>query len=154
MSSTIIDVRDGGIDRAAGIAALHAGNFEPPWDEAAVHGLLALSTVRALVAVDDPGAPACAFIIAQAAADEAEILSVAVTPGRQRERLATRLLEHLIGSFRDAGISRLFLEVAEDNSAARAFYARMGFREIGRRRLYYQRAGRPAVDALNLSRCI
>jgi ribosomal-protein-alanine N-acetyltransferase len=35
------------------------------------------------------------------------------------------------------GAGALFLEVAGANAAARALYARMGFRDVGRRRRYY-----------------
>ncbi len=50
-----------------------------------------------------------------------------------------------------AGAQTLWLEVAEDNAAARALYAAAGFEEAGRRRRYYPRANGP-VDALTL-RC-
>jgi ribosomal-protein-alanine N-acetyltransferase len=43
----------------------------------------------------------------------------------------------------------VILEVAADNPAARALYARAGFREVGRRRNYYRRPARRA-DALIL----
>jgi ribosomal-protein-alanine N-acetyltransferase len=49
------------------------------------------------------------------------------------------------------GAERMFLEVAEDNAAARALYARAGFAEAGRRRGYYARPDGPAADALVLA---
>jgi ribosomal-protein-alanine N-acetyltransferase len=36
------------------------------------------------------------------------------------------------------GATACFLEVAEDNAAARGLYAALGFAEIGRRRDYYE----------------
>lgn len=48
------------------------------------------------------------------------------------------------------GATRLFLEVAEDNAAARALYDRLGFEPAGRRPRYYSRPNGPAVDALLL----
>jgi ribosomal-protein-alanine N-acetyltransferase len=47
------------------------------------------------------------------------------------------------------GVLRVFLVVRESNAAARAFYARLGFGQDGRRRNYYSD---PAEDALLLSR--
>ena len=51
-----------------------------------------------------------------------------------------------------AGAVRLFLEVAEDNAAARALYDRAGFRPIGRRKAYYARPDGGRTDALVLGR--
>ena len=45
-------------------------------------------------------------------------------------------------------MTTLYLEARESNHAARALYARFGFREIGRRRGYYRK---PTEDALVLS---
>jgi ribosomal-protein-alanine N-acetyltransferase len=44
-------------------------------------------------------------------------------------------------------VHAVFLEVRESNAAARALYARFGFREGGRRRGYYRK---PVEDALVL----
>ncbi len=52
---------------------------------------------------------------------------------------------------RKAESRRLYLEVAADNVAALMLYQRLGFEEIGRRRGYYERVGRPSEDAVNLS---
>ena len=47
----------------------------------------------------------------------------------------------------------MFLEVAEDNRAARALYAAAGFASVGRRPAYYARPGAAdAVAALILRR--
>jgi ribosomal-protein-alanine N-acetyltransferase len=47
---------------------------------------------------------------------------------------------------------KLFLEVAEDNAAARRLYESYGFKQIGRRPGYYKRPGGPAMAALTM-RC-
>ena len=60
-------------------------------------------------------------------------------------------MEALIRSLKRAEISRLFLEVAADNEAAKALYAKLGFKEIGRRKGYYQRTAGPPQDAINLA---
>ncbi|HEY1152975.1 MAG TPA: ribosomal-protein-alanine N-acetyltransferase RimI, partial [Pseudolabrys sp.] len=38
------------------------------------------------------------------------------------------------------GVTAVFLEVSENNAAARRLYARAGFREVGRRPNYYRDA--------------
>ena len=51
-----------------------------------------------------------------------------------------------------AGSARVFLEVAEDNAAARALYLRHGFAQVGRRPAYYRRGQTRAAAALVLAR--
>ena len=137
-------------ERAGEIAQLHAKLFDQPWDEASIKALLDHPASTSLIAVAGNPQLIKGFIIAQLAADEAEILSVGVSPDWQRSGLGARLLEGLCRASKRGEARRVFLEVAEDNAAARALYAKMGFKETGRRKGYYQRAG-SKVDALNLS---
>ena len=44
-------------------------------------------------------------------------------------------------TLKSSGVSVLFLEVAEDNAAAKALYDRCGFTPIGKRPAYYRREG-------------
>ena len=52
-------------------------------------------------------------------------------------------------ALRAAGAARLFLEVAENNPAATAFYRAAGFEPVGRRAKYYQ-----GEDALVLAKAL
>lgn len=81
-----------------------------------------------------------AYAVLLAAADEVELLVLGVAPEHQRRGVGRALLEHACQAARRAGKARLLLEVRVSNTAARAFYARLGFHEIGRRRGYYQAA--------------
>ena len=87
------------------------------------------------------------IIVTRVAADEAEILNLAVLPTLRRRGLARSLLLTALATARALNARRAFLEVREANLDARAFYSRMGFTEFGRRRAYYQG---PAEDALIL----
>ena len=140
-------------ERAAEIAALHARLFNPAWDEAAIASLLEHPASTSLVAVAGTGDTKVivGFVIGQLAADEAEILSVGTAPDWQRSGLGKMLIEGLIRATKRGEANRLFLEVAEDNVAAQALYASLGFSEAGRRKRYYERADGPAVDALVLA---
>jgi [ribosomal protein S18]-alanine N-acetyltransferase len=129
---------------AAAFAHLHAASFSRGWSEHEFEQLLAdRSVIADRLAV---GNRSIGFILSRMAADEAEILSVAVARawrGRGHARaLLTRHLRRLAG----AGVRTVFLEVDEDNVSARRLYARAGFREAGRRKDYYPReAGRTAA---------
>jgi len=98
----------------------------------------------------EPG-PAAGFILGQIAADEAEILTLGVRSDRQRHGIGRRLVEALGRAAKRAEACRLFLEVAESNTAAVALYKGLGFAETGRRKGYYQRLGAAPEDALALS---
>ncbi len=137
-------------ERAAEVAALHSRLFEEAWSEQSIKSLLEHPASTSLIAVAGDPKTIKGFIIAQLAADEAEILSVGVAPDWQRAGLGARLIEGLMRASKKGEAARIFLEVAEDNTAARSLYAKMGFQEIGRRKGYYKRAT-GAVDAINLA---
>ena len=126
------------------LAALHAEAFASPWDAQAFTNLLAQPGV--LLGVEADG-----FILIRVVLDEAEILTLAVRPAARRAGLGGRLVGQGAVQAVQGGANRLFLEVAEDNAAARALYARAGFEAAGRRKAYYARRDGPAADALILT---
>jgi ribosomal-protein-alanine N-acetyltransferase len=134
---------------AAILAGLHQGSVAEAWTSAAFETLLAGLGVFAMVA--ENGGEAIGFVLARQAAEEAEVLTIASLPEHRRRGVATALIAAVAAVARNSGARTLFLEVAEDNAAARALYAREGFEEIGRRKAYYPR-GPAAVDALVLRR--
>ena len=73
-------------------------------------------------------------------ADEAEILTLATHPEAQGAGRATALLAAALDTERAAGATSVFLEVAEDNAAARALYDRAGFIQVAERKDYYKSA--------------
>jgi ribosomal-protein-alanine N-acetyltransferase len=77
------------------------------------------------------------FICAQAMAGEWEIENVVVASESQRRGVGSHLLAELIRRARVALASAILLEVRESNATARRLYQKFGFREVGRRRLYY-----------------
>ena len=52
------------------------------------------------------------------------------------------------------GAATMHLEVAEDNAAARALYAKLGYEEAGRRHAYYRGRRAAAVDAIVMRRSL
>ena len=88
------------------------------------------------------------FLIGRAAADEFEILNLAVAQSYRRRGVATRLLEAMADWLRSAETRRAYLEVRASNEAAISLYTRHGFKPCGRRARYYQY---PVEDAVVLS---
>jgi [ribosomal protein S18]-alanine N-acetyltransferase len=135
---------------AAAIASLHAASFRRGWSEEEVEGLLLDKNVVAHRATI--GDMLVGFIMARLAADEAEILSVAVARASQGRGFARRLLDLHLRRLAGLGARTVFLEVDENNRPAIRLYDRAGFREVSRRANYYPAADGKAVAALVLRR--
>jgi [ribosomal protein S18]-alanine N-acetyltransferase len=120
---------------AAAISALHGVSFNRGWSEEEVEQLLLDRSVvahRAMIRGRMAG-----FIITRLVQGEAEILSVAIAPARRRRGVGRRLLDLHLRRLAGLGARVVFLEVAEDNVAARELYRRFGFNEAARREGYY-----------------
>ncbi len=91
------------------------------------------------------------FLAGRRAADEFEILNLAVLRANRRRGIASRLLDAALRWSRGAGSKRVLLEVRATNEAAILFYVRFGFTACGRRSQYYQN---PPEDALLFARSL
>lgn len=127
------EIERAGPAHAAALGAIHHTAFPPGarWGADAMALQLQLPGVFALFH------PRGGMIMARVAADEAEILTLAVLPDCRRQGLGRALLDRAAATAGTQGAVALFLEVALHNAAARALYAAAGFEERGRRRRYY-----------------
>jgi ribosomal-protein-alanine N-acetyltransferase len=91
------------------------------------------------------------FACARAAADEVELLNLAVAPSSRREGIGKRLLEHLLQEAGQQRAHKVFLEVRASNATALRFYEQRGFAVAGRRCGYYAAYGGGVEDALILA---
>jgi ribosomal-protein-alanine N-acetyltransferase len=135
---------------AAALAPLHAASFNRGWSEQEFEQLLADRSVVADRATI--GRKTVGFIVSRIAADEAEILSVAVTRACRGRGIGAKLLTLNLRRLAGRGVRSVFLEVDEDNASARRLYARAGFREVGRREGYYGAPSGARAAALVLRR--
>ena len=135
------------LDRAA---ALHGEAFGPQGERALTRQdmaeLLASPGVAGLLLRRD-GAD-IGMAVYRVAADESELLTIAVRPADRRGGAGRRLLVAAIDHARAAGARAMFLEVGVDNPAARALYQSAGFRAAGRRPAYLRRGDGPPADAI------
>jgi ribosomal-protein-alanine N-acetyltransferase len=129
----------------AALLPIERRSFGDPWSSAAFTELLESAHGFGLVATH--GALVGGYLIARAAASEAEILNLAVAPEFRRLRLGRRLLDFAIDQLARRGTREIFLEVREGNFAARELYRARGFRTVGARARYYRN---PVEDALVL----
>jgi len=140
-------------EQAGELAALHGGLFPQAWDEASFQKLLSHPGSTAFLARIGlpPRTQMVGFVLGQLAADEAEVLTIGVRADHQRHGIACRLVEALARAMRKAEVRRLHLEVGAGNLPALRLYRKLGFKETGRRKGYYERKGQPAEDAVVLS---
>jgi len=141
-----------GEERADDLAALHRHAFADAWDETAMRALLAHPGARALLAEREQ--QAIGFTFGRVAADEAEVLTLAVSPGHRRRGVGRALVRSLLKAMRGEGVVRVFLEVGALNAAAPAIYRGLGFVAVGRRPDYYHRAGAMSEDAVVMARSL
>jgi ribosomal-protein-alanine N-acetyltransferase len=86
------------------------------------------------------------FAMLRLAADDAELITIAVDSKWRGKGIGAALLRAAFEDLLMSPAKKLFLEVAADNPAAIALYRKQGFAEIGRREGYFARAdGKPAT---------
>jgi ribosomal-protein-alanine N-acetyltransferase len=141
--STIRSLR---ADRAEECAAIHRSAFAHPWSAGEFRTLLASASTLGSAALDPATSRMRGFAISRLAADEAEILTIAVDSAWRGRGVGRDLLREHLSRATLSGARAMFLEVDQDNAAAIALYNRYGFRKVGRRDGYYRRPdGKPAT---------
>ncbi len=138
------------VEQASEFARIHAAQFPKPWNEASIAGMLSHPGSVAMMAMAGQPRRIGAFVLAQVAADEAEILTIAVEAAWQRQGVGAKLIDGVKRAAAKAGAKSLFLEVASSNAAARALYAKCGFAAAGERKGYYSHPNGGTEDALIL----
>lgn len=120
------------------LADLHRATFPAgeAWSAASFTEMIGSSGVYGWGSADGTGT-LIACLIARTAADESEILTLAVAPTARRKGRATHLVRMFLGESARRGAPDVFLEVAEDNAPAHALYGVLGFLPVGRRPHYY-----------------
>ena len=146
------------------IAALEASLFATALDQARLMALQANPVFCGFVdlvpdqdqprsiSADNLGSYLGGYLLATMIDDEAEILSIGVTPDRQRQGVGKRLLQHFFEHGTSQNMTRVVLEVAENNVPALGLYRDFGFVEFGRRKGYYKQGNRK-IDAIMMKWC-
>ena len=122
---------------------------DPPWSAEQFHAELANVPATRWYVVAEDAAEVVGYAGLLVSTDTADVQTLAVAPGRQRQGLGAALLAALVDEARRRGARELLLEVRADNAPALRLYGRHRFEQIARRRGYY-RAGR--TDGLVLRR--
>lgn len=137
------------------IARLHALCFpDEAWSAADFAGILAMAGTSGHLVEAFETSASSGFLFDALLGESGEIITLGVVAEMRRRGAARALLEDLFRRAQSRRISRLTLEVADDNEAALALYQGHGFMQVGVRRRYYHRADGREVDAKLLSRTL
>lgn len=134
----------------ARLAAIHGASFHRGWGESEFETMIAERNT--LVQRLRLRSNVIGFAVSRIAADEAEILSIAIDAGYRGQGFSPNLLFTHLGHLAGRGVRTVFLEVEENNQPARRLYERAGFAVAGRRERYYREAGGQELNALVMRR--
>src|SRR6202166_2723567 len=132
------------------LAQLHGASFHRGWGEGEFEGML--TERNTLVHRLRSGRKVIGFAVSRMALDEAEILSIAITASHRGRGLSRNLLLTHLGHLAGRGVRTVFLEVEENNQAARRLYDGAGFAVTGRRERYYRQPGGEQLNAVLMRR--
>jgi ribosomal-protein-alanine N-acetyltransferase len=138
---------------ADALAAVHACCFARGWSADDFQRFAAADHCLGLVVWAGTVVEPAGFVIANVAAGEAEILTLAVGPIHRRRGLARAMLRQLVARLAARDVLELFLEVESGNLAALRLYEQAGLQPAGRRSGYYSTPEGPR-DALILRKVI
>ena len=133
------------------MARIHALSFDDAWTGAMIRRILSMPGAFGIVARDSRKWTVAGFALLRQAADECEVLSLAVSPDLRGDGVGRFLFDGAMEQASVAGAKKLFLEVAEDNDVARRLYASRGLVPVGRRPDYYTRKDGTTAAAVTMS---
>lgn len=151
---TIDTVRPADFDT---LEEIHAQSFAVPWsadEQAALNEGRGVATFVARRGSATSSRRPIGFITVRRAADEAEILTMAVHPRHRKAGVGRMLLDAALRHLYAERVSEVFLEVDPANAAARALYAGAGFQVVGERPEYYLSGDGRRQKALTMRRTL
>ncbi len=125
------------------ISEMEKRYFGQPWSAEGIRHYFDEGLALFIVARDEKETVGYACVAC--AADEGDLVSIAVDEDYRQKGIAAELLDIACGELKKEGVSKLFLEVRESNVPARKLYEKRGFLEAGRRRGFYSNPKEDAV---------
>lgn len=118
------------------VLEIESASFSRPWTRSHFLEELDSSFSHPTVALTADGAVA-GYLCLKVVLDEAEVLDVAVKGSLRGMGVGRVLVQRALSFCRERGVQLVFLEVRAGNVQAISLYRRLGFREAGVRRKYY-----------------
>jgi ribosomal-protein-alanine N-acetyltransferase len=132
------------LDDVAAVHRIERASFPAPWPDYAFRQELQTNRLAHCLVVRS-GDETVAYGGLWIMVDEAHITTFAVLPEWRRQGIGGRLMLGLVDIARALDARVMTLEVRLSNKAARALYAKFGFRPVGVRPRYYSDNGEDAL---------
>jgi len=147
-------LRPAKLDDAAELSTIHSeGGFSGSWSAGEFESLLADRAVITEIACHSRSpAKLFGFVMSRIAADEAEILTIAVRRTNRGYGYGRRLLDTHLPRLAASGVKMLYLEVEKDNKPAIILYENTGFIVAGIRKAYYRKPDGRLANAIIMKR--
>ena len=133
-------------EESAAVAEMEHQIFLDKWSERAV--LDTLENEQTICLTAEKAGRLIGYLFAYVAADEADIARVAVLKESRKQGVGSELMKELKKVGQEQELKKLLLDVRRSNTAARAFYKKLGFTEDGVRPGFYEK---PEEDAVLMS---
>ena len=152
-SAAVVDAIMGVMDHA------FDPDFGEAWNRNQVQDALLLPNTHAFLVDQNgqcpqqSGAICAGFVLSRHAADEEELLLIAVRPDAQGSGLGKVLIEQLFQTAAKRGVTQIFLEMRRGNPAIH-LYEKVGFKPIGERSNYYKKKDGTRIDAITFARAL
>ena len=130
-------------DDISQVAEIERQIFSIPWSEKAFKDSMESDNTIYIVAKENNNVAGYAGMYLSF--EEGNITNVAVNPLSRRKGIGEKIVRDILNKAYEKGVRDVFLEVRETNSAAIALYEKIGFKEEGIRKNFYDK---PRENAL------
>ena len=131
------------VDDIAQVAEIERQSFSIPWSEKAFRDSMESDNTIYIVAKENDNVAGYAGMYLSF--EEGNITNVAVNPLSRRKGIGEKIVRDILNRAYEKGVRDVFLEVRETNSVAIALYEKIGFKEEGIRKNFYDK---PRENAL------
>ena len=131
------------VDDIAQVAEIERQIFSIPWSEKAFRDSMESDNTIYIVAKENDNVAGYAGLYLSF--EEGNITNVAVNPLSRRKGIGEKIVRDILNRAYEKGVRDVFLEVRETNSVAIALYEKIGFKEEGIRKNFYDK---PRENAL------
>lgn len=138
------EIRKMTLDDLEQVVAIDQVSFSLPWPPRSFQFELTDNEASRCWVTDLDGR-VIAVLVGWFIVDELHIATIATHPEFRGQGIGRQLLLHVLGSAKEEGAIRAFLEVRESNLIALKMYRDFGFVEDGRRVKYYKDNGEDAI---------
>ena len=133
----MINIRNMTLDDIESVFEIEKSIFSIPWSKKSFESTISSKDTIYIVATIDE--KIVGYLGIYILCDQSDISNVCVHKYYRRMHIAEAMLSYIFDRAKSNNVKEITLEVRESNVAAISLYEKMGFKEIGIRKNYYQK---------------